>query len=137
MQFYRFEFSFPSLRLVAIPRLESSVCPTILLIAGRRIVRFIGFLCYVKCNPRFEFGLPASFPMTITITPQVPPWMSALLFTHSWSEKWWIHVFPKGVNVKWNVNSFELGFLISKMIIISYIETNLNLLSVEVKWPSC
>ena len=37
----RFEFSFSFLKLVAIPRLKSSLCPTILLIAGKRIFGYI------------------------------------------------------------------------------------------------
>ena len=44
MEFNRFEFIvFPSLRLVASPRLKNLVCPTILPIAGGRIIGFIPF----------------------------------------------------------------------------------------------
>ena len=31
----------------------------------------------------------------------------ALLFTHSWGEKRWIHAFFKGINIKWNADSLD------------------------------
>ena len=43
-RFNRFEFRFPFLRSVAIPRLKSPVCSAILLIARRRIIEVIPFL---------------------------------------------------------------------------------------------
>ena len=43
VDYNRFKFSFPSPRPVAIPGIKSPVCPTILSIAGWRIVGFIAF----------------------------------------------------------------------------------------------
>ena len=67
-----------STKLVATPRLKSSVCPTILPIAGGGIIGFIPFqrhLRNVKCKqprPGFEHGLPCLFPKTVSIIPRTP-----------------------------------------------------------------
>ena len=78
--FNRFEFSFPSPRLVASPRLKNPVCPTICPIAGGRIIGFIPFpRVLVLCEmlsvliQNLNSCRRGPFPTTITITPRAPP----------------------------------------------------------------
>ena len=76
--FNKFEFSFSSSRPVTILGLKSSVCPTILLIAGERIVRFISFLRTLvyweirTVSSRIWTRIVFPFPTTISITLRAP-----------------------------------------------------------------
>ena len=75
-RFNRFEFSFPSPRLVTSPRLKNRFCPTVYCFSGGRIIGFIPFpRVSVLCNqsrPGFELVSPCPFPTAITITPRAP-----------------------------------------------------------------
>ena len=83
--------SFPSPRLVAIPRLKSPVCPTIYYIAGGRIVGFITFpkdISVIWNANRISTWSPCPFPMTVNIIPHTHTHMHTHTHAHTHIDIW-------------------------------------------------
>ena len=115
--------SFPSLRQVALSRINKSVCPTIHCWREKRDGFMLSITAkwnanssatdsrmWLKVNFKTKYSW---FELRVFLPQDHLPYpgervQTAWLFTHSWTENNWDLIFPKGIRAMWNAVSFRI-----------------------------
>ena len=96
-EFNRFEFSFPSPRLLALPRLKNLVCPTIYpLLEGELLDSFLsqGYECYVSSRIWTRVTVSIScddnhYTTGTSIVGWIDGWIVFTWSSNVWTSSWW------------------------------------------------